>query len=450
MASISTNKNGLRRIHFVGADGRPHTIYCGRTPKKTIETIKTWVESLNVASITKTSINPEVAAWLVGLSDIWYEKLVAHGLAPKRATAAMVRLAAFIDSYIAGRSDVKGDTAVVYGHTRRCLVEFFGTECKLNEITPGDADEWRRWLARPKAKGQRGREGGQALADNTVRRRCAIAKQFFRAAVRQKLLAENPFGDMKGLSVQGNKSREFFVTRDMAARIIDACPDGQWRLIFALSRYGGLRCPSEHLMLRWQDIDFTHGRMTVHSPKTEHHEGRETRDVPLFPDVRKYLDEVACLAKGSDPDGRLRPDGHVITRYRDADQNLRTTFKKIIKRAGLKPWPKLFQNLRSTRETELAETYPIHVVCAWIGNSEAVAKRHYLQVTESHFARAIDDAIAGGSDDGEATRKTTRSAAFSRDQEKPGVSKSPRCTHSSAFAKQSVGDEGLEPPTSTV
>ncbi len=33
-------------------------------------------------------------------------------------------------------------------------------------------------------------------------------------------------------------------------------------------------------------------------------------------------------------------------------------------RAGLTPWPKLWQNLRSSRETELVETYPIHVVCA--------------------------------------------------------------------------------------
>ncbi len=50
--------------------------------------------------------------------------------------------------------------------------------------------------------------------------------------------------------------------------------------------------------------------------------------------------------------------GPIITRYRDSMQNLRTTFLKIIKRAGLKPWPKLFQNLRSTRETELPKLSP--------------------------------------------------------------------------------------------
>ena len=37
----------------------------------------------------------------------------------------------------------------------------------------------------------------QGLADNTVQRRCGIAKQFFHAAVRRRLLAGNPFADLK-------------------------------------------------------------------------------------------------------------------------------------------------------------------------------------------------------------------------------------------------------------
>src|ERR1051326_8665510 len=61
---------------------------------------------------------------------------------------------------------------------------------------------------------------------------------------------------------------------------------------------------------------------------------------------------------------------------------------KIIRRAGLSPWPKLFQNLRASRETELAAVYPLHVVCAWIGNSTLVAQTHYLQVTDDDFRRA--------------------------------------------------------------
>ena len=92
--------------------------------------------------------------------------------------------------------------------------------------------------------------------------------------------------------------------------------------------------------------------------------------------------------------GRLNATGsgtvNVITRYRDMNQNLRTRLSKIIRRAGLVPWPKLFQNLRSTRETELVERFPMHVVTAWLGNSPEIARKHYLQTTEQHYMKAVE------------------------------------------------------------
>jgi len=54
---------------------------------------------------------------------------------------------------------------------------------------------------------------------------------------------------------------------------------------------------------------------------------------------------------------------------------------------------KLFQSLRSTRQTELVEAFPLHVVCAWLGNSAAVAAKHYLQVRDEDFQRAIQEAV---------------------------------------------------------
>src|SRR5262249_47441379 len=64
------------------------------------------------------------------------------------------------------------------------------------------------------------------------------------------------------------------------------------------------------------------------------------------------------------------------------------------RRAGVKPWPRLFQNLRASCETELAQSYPLHVVCAWIGNSAKVAADHYLQVTEADFERGAKSGAA--------------------------------------------------------
>jgi len=49
----------------------------------------------------------------------------------------------------------------------------------------------------------------------------------------------------------------------------------------------------------------------------------------------------------------LKPDGSW------GNCNLRTTFEKIIERAGLTQWPRLFHNLRASRETELVERFPV-------------------------------------------------------------------------------------------
>ncbi len=92
---------------------------------------------------------------------------------------------------------------------------------------------------------------------------------------------------------------------------------------------------------------------------------------------------------------------------------MRASLENVSARAGSIPWPKLFQNLRATRETELAEQYPIQVVCEWIGNSQAVAKRHYLQVTESHFAQAISEAIAADGSAENVAQNVAQSGAVS-------------------------------------
>ena len=48
-----------------------------------------------------------------------------------------------------------------------------------------------------------------------------------------------------------------------------------------LARYGGLRCPSEVLSLRWQDVDWEMQRVTAPSPKTESlPEGRTVFQLP--------------------------------------------------------------------------------------------------------------------------------------------------------------------------
>jgi len=55
----------------------------------------------------------------------------------------------------------------------------------------------------------------------------------------------------------------------------------------------------------------------------------------------------------------------------------------------------LWHNVRSSRQTELSEIFPSHVVRRWLGNSVRVVEDHHLQVTDDPFNRVVA-APAGG------------------------------------------------------
>ncbi len=61
--------------------------------------------------------------------------------------------------------------------------------------------------------------------------------------------------------------------------------------------------------------------MTVLVLKTEHHEGGESRVMPIFPELLPHLEDVYDQA----PEGAE----YVITRYRDVNCNLRTQLLRI-------------------------------------------------------------------------------------------------------------------------
>ncbi len=146
MASVVRDPGGRKRILFFNAEGERKTLRLGKETMGNARTIAGRVELLVAAKRNGTVPEPAVIDWLASIGDILHAKLAEHGLVAPRVKAGRATLAAFLDSYIAGRSDVKGSTATVYGHTRRCLIDYFGADKALDAITPGDADDWRCWL----------------------------------------------------------------------------------------------------------------------------------------------------------------------------------------------------------------------------------------------------------------------------------------------------------------
>ena len=379
MASITRDQNGNRRIQFVAPDGKRPAIRLGKVSQRAAEAVKFRIEQLLAAKLTGHGIEADTANWVLKLDPVMAAKLARVGLISKPEHKASTELGPFMTAHIEGRADLKSATKVVRGQVVRDLSEYFGEKCDVRTITPGHADDFKMWLI------------GRGLASTTIHKRIQVARSLFNAMLRRKLIAENPFEGVKAAAI-GIKDRQQFITREEIARVLDKCPDHHWRAIVALVRFGGLRNPSETLSLRWQDIDWAGNRILVQSPKTEHHAGKDCREIPLFPELLPILTEAFELA----PDGA---EYVIDEKYRKAamgpsgwmNANLRTTFEKIIRRAGLKPWPRLFHNLRASRETELVEKYPVQVVTAWLGNTPSVAMKHYLMVTDEHFNSAVRD-----------------------------------------------------------
>lgn len=370
MASIGWE--GKRaRILFRDEDGKQQSIRLGECPKSIAETARVAVGHLVIAKRHGSVPHPDAVRWLGSIDAVLYARVVAHGLCQPRAGVAVVTLGGLLSAFFDGVA-VKPATLVRMKQAKAALLTHFAESHDVGTIGEADADAWRAALVEAK------------YAPATISRTVLYARQIFRWAIRRGLARVNPFAGLRA-GAQVNSARAVFVSRESIAKVIDAAPDAEWRLLIALSRFGGLRVPSEALALRWSDVDWEHNRLTVRSPKTEHHEGKGERMIPLFPEIREHLQAVYDAA----PVGSV----NVIGRYREG-ANLNPHFRRIIKRAGLTPWDRTWHNLRASRQTELAATFPLHTVCAWIGNTKAIAAGHYLQVTDADWTRATGSAEA--------------------------------------------------------
>lgn len=371
MASVVEYDGGLKRIEFsLTPRGRRWALRLGRVSTKTAETWRSRIETIISDNLAKRPHDPELSKWLGELDEKMLARLRAVGLA-EGVGLAQATVGEFLKREQTTMTG-KPATRTFYGHTRRNLREYFGEGRLLQSIRHEDADGWRAWLVEH-----------EKLSAATVARRVIAARTIWRKAARWKLVSENPFAGVKG-GHQENDSRKRFIRREIIDKLIAQAPDTEWKLIIALARYGGLRCPSELFALKWGDVDWDSGRFIVHSIKTEHHEGKATRVVPLFTELRPHM--MAAFEE-AEPGTE-----HVIARHRLSSMNLRQQFERIIERAGLVPWPRLFQNLRASRETELFRQYDLTTVCRWIGNSPAVAARHYAMSVDlnADFERAAD------------------------------------------------------------
>lgn len=115
---------------------------------------------------------------------------------------------------------------------------------------------------------------------------------------------------------------------------------------------------------------------------------------------------------------------------------------RILDRAGVTAWPRLFHNLRASCQTDWQARFPLADVCRWIGNSPDVAARHYLTARDENFAaatRSSEPATQARPSNPTGPNPTPRSGPENADLVAAGVP----CN---AVGEEKVGAGGFEPP----
>jgi integrase len=363
MASIYRDKSRGGYRLTVSVRGHRRALWLGELRnKRGLELIARHVQELANAAELNCPPSLDAAAWSQNVGPRIAAKLAEWGLissSPARS-ALPGQLGPWIDFYIASRTDTKERTRNRYRNAKSRIIAHIPATTPLSSITPGDGDR----LARELRKSSKPTTAGKIIKQ---------ARMFLEAAKKDRLITENPFS---GLSAAGkiDQTRKHYIEPATAAALIAKAPDCTWRLIIALSRYAGFRAPSEIIALEWDHIDWESSLINNHSPKTG------LRKVPIFAEVRPYLDQCWEIADGQ---------RYVVPKYRHANSGpLTKRLKSICKLAGVKCWAKPWVNLRASARTDLEARFPSHVCNVWLGHGSAVAEEHYLRVTPDHLAAA--------------------------------------------------------------
>ena len=349
---------------------RRYTIYLSSRSyrRKTVDGFKDLVETLIYYRKNGTIVpDKAVANRLAEIPAELQMKLANAGLVNVTKSKTCLEL---WDTFIKHKTSVaKPQTVITYRVKQKVFFETFSPNELIEKITTDRLLDWKAVLLTKYAT---------ASAAGCIK----VAKMIFGWAVEQEWLTRNPLKRIPNGSFI-NRDNDRIISMEEYAKLLGACRSQEWRTIIALARIGGVRCPSELKQLRWSDIDWAKNRFLVRSPKTEHHAGHRERIVPLFSELRAELERHYLL------DG-TKENEFVIEHFQKKCWNLCGPFRTIARRAGLEGIIRPFDNMRMSRSNEVRRRWGETKESLWIGHTNEIMKKHYLELSDEEFAEAAE------------------------------------------------------------
>lgn len=411
MATLSEFPKKHWRIQYVDLEGKRQTLRLGKCSKSSAEIVRHRLGLLIAARRLAVAIDPDTLSWLNSVGEPLRSRLARTGLTGLDVAIKRDRglVADFLQDYVSKRKEVvKPGTVIMWNTAIRDFCKTLPDKLMLSQL---NATHGLHWLDAMRSSG---------LSVTTQHQRINVIRQMLDYAISGKRISENPLSSIKIPKSKGLSNVE--VPRETIDGLLPQLTL-TWQAIIVLARYGGLRCPSEVLSLRWEHVDMRNRVMMIPEPKNERRAGRGVRKCPLFPEIFEIFSRMKRTSEyvvdiGDDIRTAAKRQG-----WRDS--YLRNELRRILEGAGIEPWPRLFHSMRASRQTELERQFGRTAACAWIGNSERVAEAHYLMVTSSDWERATG--VESGSQRKKATQKTTQPRQATASEAKATIKK-PRKT----------------------
>jgi len=264
-------------------------------------------------------------------------------------------------------------------HMRR-LLQVFGGKV-IEALTPQDVE---RFKADLKAEG---------WTDATVNRYMALVKATLNLAVRNGKIEKNPAKSVK--LFQENNARVRYLTEAEEIRLFEALPE-ELKPLVTVALHTGLR-KGELLHLRWEDVDFHSGTLTVARSKNG-----EARRVPMNSLVKDTILNVrreqiqAARAKAEGTREILSPFVFCTT-VGSFWHHLNRKWYPALRRAELQDFR--FHDLRHTFCSRLAMAgVDLLTIKGLAGQKTLAMTIRYSHLSPSHQRQAVERLVPGATD----------------------------------------------------
>ncbi len=288
--------------------------------------------------------------WGLRSKDITFGKLLPEYFGYSKASKA--------------ESTYSNDKYRIVAHLLPC----FG-DSSLKDITPQMIDKY---------KTRRIREGA---SNNTVNHELVCLSHIMKMAIRWRYAERNPVSSVEKMKVPKRPPK--FLSLEEVDRLLEASKESYIYPILMTALHTGLR-KSELLNLRWSDINFDQGTVTIQPKDGWHTKNYKSRVISLTPALYETLQEHWRQR------AKLRiKNEHVFTYQGERiKRGIRDSLRTAVKEAGLENVT--LHTLRHTFASQLVTVgVPLKYVQELMGHQSFQTTLQYAHLSEEHVKKQV-------------------------------------------------------------